>query len=186
MLTTTVEEKELRIGKRIRKLRKQLKYTLKDVAKNSGFSVSLISKIENDKIFPSAGTLFKIAKALNTNIQSILEEESPTNVVLTNKDKAEKSFIRTEKGFDIFPYATEHKENKIQAFLYNANKKNVRTHNDSHDGQEFIYLIEGILCVRIKDKKYILNPGDSIYFDSSDSHECFPISEDAKYLGFFA
>jgi len=181
-----MKDKKLKIGKKIKALRQNLDFTLDDVAKASEFSVSLLSKIENDKVFPSAGTLIKIAKALNSNIQSILEEDSPTSVVFTPKEKAENRFIRTEKGFQIFPYATDHKENRIQAFLYKATKGHVRNHSDSHEGQEFIFLIDGTLCVRIKDAKYTLNPGDTIYFNSHEDHQCIPISDEANYLIFFA
>jgi len=181
-----MKETDLKIGKKIKSLRQQLNYTLNDVAKLCDFSVSLLSKIENDKVFPTAGTLIKISKALNTNIQSVLEEDTPASVIVTLKDKAESKLIQTEKGFHIFPYATEFKENKIHAFLYHATKGKIRTHKDSHEGQEFIFILEGTLGVRVNDTLHSLNPGDSIYFDSKEAHECVPISEESKYLIFFS
>ena len=40
----------------------------------------------------------------------------------------------------------------------------------SHDGEEFMYILEGVHEFIYDNKKYILNEGDSIYFDSRIPH----------------
>ena len=179
----------IKIGGRLRALRQKLGCTLDDVARETGCSVSLLSKLENDKAFPSAGMLIRIAKTLGTSIQTILEEEegkSSPEVVLTPREKSEGNLIKTERGFGIFPYAGDQNDSKFQVFLYSVKKGDVRAHSEAHDGWEFLFMIEGTLCVRIEDIKYTLKTGDTISFNSNSSHECIPLSDSAKYLIVFA
>ena len=58
-----------------------------------------------------------------------------------------------------------------------------KPNKNGHDGQEYDYVIEGQLEVTIEEKVMVLNPGDSIYFDSKKSH-CFRSlnNEPAKFL----
>ena len=58
-----------------------------------------------------------------------------------------------------------------------------KPNKNGHDGQEYDYVIEGQLEVTIEEKVMVLNPGDSIYFDSRKSH-CFRSlnGEPAKFL----
>ncbi len=180
-----MKHNEIKIGGRLRVLRQNLGLTLDEVAKEAGCSVSLLSKLENDKAFPSAGMLIRIAKTLGTSIQSIIEDEggnSAQDVIVTPKEKAEQSLIKTEKGFGIFPYSVNQKDGRFQVFLYSVEKGDVRAHSESHEGKEFLFMIEGTLCIRVGDKKYTLKTGDSIHFSSTSSHECIPISDSAKYL----
>lgn len=58
-----------------------------------------------------------------------------------------------------------------------------KPHKNGHDGQEYDYVMEGQLEVTIEDKVMVLNPGDSIYFDSKKQH-CFRSlnGKSAKFL----
>ncbi len=57
------------------------------------------------------------------------------------------------------PFLVEFKRKKAEKLSY-----------FSHDGEEFIYLLEGVLEFRTENQQYILYPGDSLYFESSIPH----------------
>ncbi len=174
------------IGEHIRVLRLRQNRTIAEIAQKCKFSKSLLSKIENGKIVPSVGALVKIASALGTSVSALIESSADTQTVFTLKETSHKSIIRTEKGLYLYPFATEHKDNKMQPFLHTLRKGEVKPQVDSHQGQEFIFVLKGVLKFRVGRVEYILNEGDSVYFNSIEKHEGVPMSEVVEYLDIFA
>jgi len=67
-------------------------------------------------------------------------------------------------------YNFAHKKMEIFEVTAEAKKEPAAGHFNTHAGQEYNYCIEGSLKVYIENNEYILNPGDSIYFDSGQKH----------------
>ncbi len=176
---------QLNIGDRVKALRINQKRTLQEVADASGLSKSMISKIENNLTVPSVATLVKVAKALATDISSLLEEQGWLNAIHTKKDTAEGSLTLTDKGYHIYPFASGFHKKKMQPFLFVARKDEVKLHQLSHDGEEFIYVIKGEMSMKVGDTEYHLFEGDSLYFNSLQKHGIMPVSEEVVYIDIF-
>ena len=185
METTPVLNSISSIGDRIRILRVSQKRTLQEFADLCGLSKSMISKIENNKTMPSVATLVKIAHNLGSTISSLMENDGWAKAIVTSRADAENKLVPTEKGYAIFPYASEYHEKKMQPFLFVAKKGKVKPHLLSHEGEEFIYVIEGEMKMQIGDTEYILKSGDSIYFNTIQKHGILPISDVVTYLDMF-
>ena len=182
-----IEEKinKLNIGDRIKMLRITQKRTMQEIAEASDLSKSMISKIENNKTVPSVAALVKIAKALGTNISNLLEQDGWLNAIITTRQKALENLTTTDKGYAIYPYASEYHEKKMQPFLFVAKKGEVVPHELSHEGEEFIYVIKGQMRMQIGETNYLLNGGDSLYFNSVLKHGIMPVSDEVMYLDIF-
>lgn len=182
-----IEERvnNLNIGDRIKMLRVTQKRTMQEIAEASDLSKSMISKIENNKTVPSVAALVKIAKALGTNISSLLEQDGWVNAIITTRQKAQENLTTTEKGYSIYPYASEYHEKKMQPFLFVAKKGEVIPHELSHEGEEFIYVIKGQMKMQVGEVSYLLNVGDSLYFNSVQKHGIMPVSDEVIYLDIF-
>jgi transcriptional regulator with XRE-family HTH domain len=182
-----LEEKinKLNIGDRIKMLRITQKRTLQEIAEASDLSKSMISKIENNKSVPSVAALVKIAKALGTTISSLLEHDGWVNAMITTRKVAMENLTTTDKGYSIYPYASEYHEKKMQPFLFVAKKDEVVPHEVSHEGEEFIYVIKGQMKMQVGDVSYVLNVGDSLYFNSVLKHGIMPVSDEVVYLDIF-
>ena len=182
-----LEEKinNLNIGDRIKMLRISQKRTMQEIAEASDLSKSMISKIENNKTVPSVAALVKIAKSLGTNISNVLEHDGWVNALITTRQKAVENLTATEKGYSIYPYASEYHEKKMQPFLFVAKKGEVVPHELSHEGEEFIYIIKGKMKMQVGDVEYVLNTGDSLYFNSLQKHGIMPVSDEVTYLDIF-
>lgn len=182
-----LEEKinKLNIGDRIKMLRITQKRTLQEIAEASDLSKSMISKIENNKSVPSVAALVKIAKALGTTISSLLEHDGWVNAMITTRKDAMENLTTTDKGYSIYPYASEYHEKKMQPFLFVAKKDEVVPHEVSHEGEEFIYVIKGQMRMQVGDVSYKLNSGDSLYFNSVLKHGIMPVSDEVIYLDIF-
>lgn len=175
----------LKIGDRIRLLRMNQKRTLQEIADASELSRSMISKIENNKAVPSVAALVKVAQALGTSISNLLEHDAFLNAIFTTRQKAEENLTSTDKGYLIFPFASEYHEKKMQPFLFVARKGEVRQHEVSHEGEEFIYIISGQMKMQVGEVDYLLKAGDSLYFNSSQKHGIMPVSTEVVYLDIF-
>jgi transcriptional regulator with XRE-family HTH domain len=182
-----LEEKinNLNIGDRIKMLRITQKRTMQEVAEASDLSKSMISKIESNKTIPSVAALVKIAKSLGTSISSLLEQEGFLNAIMTTRQKAEENLTATDKGYSIYPYASGYHEKKMQPFLFVARKGEVAPHALSHEGEEFIFIIKGKMKMRVGEVEYLLNTGDSLYFNSVQRHGIMPVSDEVTYLDIF-
>lgn len=175
----------LRIGDRIRMLRLNQKRTLQEIADASELSRSMISKIETNKTVPSVAALVKVAKALATNISNLLEHDAFLNAIITTRQKAGDNLTSTDKGYLIYPYASEYHEKKMQPFLFVAKKGEVKQHELSHEGEEFIYIISGQMKMQVGEVEYLLKTGDSLYFNSTQKHGIMPVSNEVTYLDIF-
>ena len=170
------EVKNLHIGKKIRDLRKKAGLILQDLSDRTGFSKPLLSQIEKEVVSPPIATLLKISKALNVNIGFFFEDNYPEQkVVLVRKDENQvidsRFFGREEGGYYYEALAYKKSKKFMEPFLVEFKRKSAeKLSYFSHDGEEFIYLLEGTLEFRTENQQYILRPGDSLYFESSIPH----------------
>jgi len=170
------EVKKLHIGKKIRELRKKAGFILQDLSDLTGLSKPLLSQIEKEVISPPIATLLKISKALNVNISFFFQDgDREEKVVLVRRDESKvldsRYYGREESGYYYEALAYKKSKKYMEPFLVEFKKKKVeKLSYFSHDGEEFIYLLEGVLEFRMEDQHYVLYPGDSLYFESSIPH----------------
>ncbi len=174
-----------RIGRQIRKLRRQQHRTLQEISDACGFSKSLLSKIENGRVIPPIATLVKIAGAMGTKVTALLEAAENVRTVVNRRDEVIRNTVRTEKGYAVFPFASEHRSKKMQPFLFTAKRGEVLPHEVTHEGEEFIFVVEGSLKFHVGDVEYTLRQGDGLYFEALDAHGFEPLSETATYIDVF-
>jgi len=170
------EVKKLHIGKKIRDLRKKSGFVLQNLSDRTGLSKPLLSQIEKETVSPPIATLLKISKALDTNISFFFQNDGPEEkVVVVRKDESKvidsRYFGREESGYYYEALAFKKPKKYMEPFLVEFKRKRVdQLSYFSHEGEEFIYLLEGTLEFRTENQQYILQPGDSLYFESSIPH----------------
>jgi transcriptional regulator with XRE-family HTH domain len=147
--------------------------SLARLAKLCGLTKGYVSKIENSDKAPPFSTLSKIANALDTDISLLLADESevPENLSLCIVKKNERKEVmsrRTAYGLHYEALAhTKIGKNMEPYVIYPVfREKSV----SSHEGEEFIYVLKGPYQFVYDGKKYLLDTGDSIYFDSIIPH----------------
>lgn len=170
------ELRRLHIGEKIRDLRKKAGLVLQDISNLTGLSKPLLSQIEKEVVSPPIATLLKISKALNVNISFFFQDGDPhEKVVLVRRDESKvmdsRHFGREESGYYYEALAYKKSKKNMEPFLVEFKRKKVeKLSYFSHDGEEFIYLLEGTLEFRTENQHYVLYPGDSLYFESSIPH----------------
>ncbi len=170
------EVRDLNLGQKIRKLRQEKRLTLQELSELTSLSKPLLSQIENEQVVPPIATLLKIAKGLKVGIHFFFEDEGDRQkYVLMRGEKGKTSRRRSRNDSpQVYLYRTlapgiRHK--KMEPFLVEfelAEWNNSFLYN--HEGEEFIYLLEGELEFHYGAEVLQLKPGDSIYYDSSEPH----------------
>lgn len=174
------------LGNRIKKLRLEQNRNIAEIASVCGFSKSLLSKIENGKTIPPISTLVKIADALGTKVSVLLDDQQRSGTIYTPKETSQSNLVKTEKGYSFFAFAVERGEKLMQPFLFVCRKGEDDKRNVfSHQGEEFIFILEGEMRYKVGSVEYTLRPGDSLYFDSLDKHTLSPVTTEVKYLAVF-
>ena len=163
---------EKQIAKNIKKIRLDLNMSQERLAEMSGLTKGYISKIEKSDTAPPLSTLSKIATALNVDITILtaeaLELPGDIDLCIVRKGEGKKISNATLEGYHYEALAHKKSGKNMEPFFLMPafDEKAVFM----HEGEEFMYVLQGVHEFIYKDKKYILKEGDSIYFDSRIPH----------------
>jgi len=179
-----MEDIEVKIGERVRKIRNERGLTLQDVANFTGFSKALISQIENNVVMPPINTLAKIAKVLNVKMTYFFEEEINHQDYFVVK-KEEKKYIFREGVKHGYMYE---ELAKIKSFDYmdwlivtvKPEKRDEKLF--SHEGYEYMYVVQGGIKMRLGSDEMELREGDSIAFNSKIPHAAVTLDDETALV----
>jgi len=171
------------IASRIKELREILEETTKDVAAKAGISESEYLKYENAEADMPISVLYGVAAALNVDPTVILTGDAPKMASYSVvRDGMGVNVVRY-KGYSYSSLATNYIDRDMDPMVVSLLKKSEhKAALVSHDGQEFNYVLEGSVKVVIAHSEFILNEGDSIYFDAKCPHGQYAETKKAKFL----
>jgi len=167
---------EIRVGEKIKALREQKGLSLKDAADLTGFSTALLSQMENHLVSPSLGTIIKLARSFGVKVGDFLGETQgePFTIVRKDERKNVSRFASKEGvkyGYSYESLGFEKKDRHMEPFIVTLEPATVKTSKTSvHEGEEFIFVLEGEMEVILGNHTDVLYPGDSIYYDSTIPH----------------
>lgn len=166
-----MSEEIKQISKRIKELREISGISVEILSKELGISSKSYLEYESGNVDIPVSLLLEIAGKFNVELSEILTGEAPKlhTYSIVRKDKGVSVERRKDYKYQSLAYNFVNK--KIEPFLVTVEPdSNPEIHYNSHPGQEFNYVIEGILKVIINGHEVILNEGDSLFFDSGSKH----------------
>lgn len=168
---------ELKIGSKIKDLREKNVYTLQDLSAKTGVPRSLLAEIESDEVMPPVATLLKLSRALHVGMAYFFKDEAPAEQVSVTRAGERISVKRRphhREGEVDYIYESlearmpgKHMEPLLVEFMPMETAEMVFT---SHEGEEFLFLLNGQLEFRTNDRVETLSAGDALYFDSVLNH----------------
>lgn len=166
------------VGKKIKKARLGKKMTYDALANDTGFSIEFLKMVEAGKTTPPVGTLLQISRALEIDSGDLLKEE---------EDRMHDRIKAYTKRTDSYAYTTltPGAENKhLKAFRVKIDAmKNHEGVSYNHEGEEFVYVLNGDIEVVVGEHINTLGPGDSLHFNSGIQHHLRNIGEtDAEFI----
>lgn len=167
----------VRIGAAVKALREKERLTVNDLAAKTGLSKTLLTEIEDGETIPPVATLLKLAGSFNVGMAAFFESGTePETVSVTRKGERVRIKKRPHHHEGEVDYVYESLETKkpdkhmepfLVEFMPMETTDMVFT---SHKGEEFLYLLTGKLEFRSDERVEVLQPGDSIYFESERNH----------------
>jgi ribosome-binding protein aMBF1 (putative translation factor)/quercetin dioxygenase-like cupin family protein len=163
------------VGSRVRRVRENRGLSLGDISQRTNISVEVLERIESGDMAPPLGTVIKLAKALEMKMGYFISgEENRPYTIVRGEDRKVVSRYDSQKG-KYYGYTYEslapHKRDRhMEPFLVTLDPSETEEERSAHDGQEFIYVLEGVMEVRLGDELHLLEPGDAIYYDSTIPH----------------
>ncbi len=167
---------EMHVAEKIKALRREKQMSLQQVAEKTGFSTALVSQIENHLISPPLGTLSRIARALGVEMGYFFGAVGEADfTIVRSHERRPVSRVASKQGvkygYSYESLAYEQKNRHMEPFLIHLEPATTKDRNAySHEGEEFIFVLDGKMEVELGEHRDVLEPGDSIYFNSRIPH----------------
>jgi len=177
------------VGEKIKSVRLEKAISPADLAGQSGISEEDLAKVEENKLALSLGNIINLAKVLAVPVGDLFGDsgDSPFCIVRSEDGAAVSRFSSAYAkscGYSYQGLGQQKRNRHMEPFLVTLNpKEEQEVQANEHNGEEFIYVLEGKVEVSLFDHKGILNPGDSIFYESDVPHiiSCYG-EEPAKIL----
>ena len=163
------------VGIRIKELREKKGISLDDLANLTGFDRERLENIEKGLVKPQLGTVMKLSRALDSALGRLVSGVGDKLYSITRKAQRKTiSRSTSPKGeknlYTYMSLAPEVQGRHMEALIVQLEEsptKEVSVHN----GEEFIYVLEGTAQLDIGDETFDLEPGDSVYYLSTTPHQ---------------
>ncbi len=170
------------VGAKVKAFRETKGLSKQDVAQRTGFSEAHISQIEAGEVLPPLGDLVKLARALEMKMGYLLAQgESKPYTVVRPKNRQPVSRYGHQKtiryGYSYESLAAEKRERNMEPFLVTLEPTSADEPPSSHDGEKFIFVLDGQIEVLLGETRELLSPEESIYYDSSLPHRVRSLGE---------
>jgi transcriptional regulator with XRE-family HTH domain len=163
------------LGQKIKALREDKKMSLDAMSKMTGFDVETLSKIEQNEIQPQLGTVIKLSKALDSALGRIVSGQGDSLYSITRKNERKSTLRSTSSksgGQKLYTYkslAPEVKGRHMEALIVQL-EEYPDQEVSVHEGEEFIFVLDGVVLLKIGEESFELDPGDSAYYLSTTPH----------------
>ena len=153
----------MQLGQRIKARRKELKLSLRDLAKQVNLTASFLSQVGRDLTSPSIESLRKISEALDVPIFYFLVEANTESPVVRRNQRRKLILPNSHLIYELLTPDLNRKLEVVMVALEPGEESAaipLRGHTE-----ECIYVLQGQLEIALSDNVYHLASGDSIYFE---------------------
>ncbi|MCS3924307.1 helix-turn-helix domain-containing protein [Methanosalsum natronophilum] len=183
-------EKYNYVGAKVRQLREEREMKLEDLAHSSQCCVELIEQIENGSLIPSLSPLLQISRGLGVRLGTLLDGAEQDGPIITTYDSSHNvmrfsgnTSNNNRPALEFYSLAADKKDRHMEPFLIDIKSLNDKNINlSSHEGEEFIFVLEGEIEIVYGKDKFNLKKGDSIYYDSVVPHNLYSTKEDGAKI----
>lgn len=161
------------IAARLREFRSAKDLSLADLARVTGLSKGMLSKIENGQTSASLSTLAKLAEALRVPVTALFRGvDAEREAVFVPAGHGAQIVRRGSNVGHLYQLLGslrgEHK--RLEPLLVTLTEASEVFPLFQHPGTEFLYMLEGVMVYGHGDARYEMHPGDSLQFDGEGPH----------------
>ena len=166
------------VGEKIKSLRETKQISVSELAERTGLAEEQINRIENNVDIPSLAPLIKIARALGVRLGTFLDDQDEIGAVINRKQDTTQATIsfsnnalnaRTHMHYQSLSKSKA--DRHMEPFIIDIEATDETQYEvSSHEGEEFIYVMEGAVEIAYGMQHLVIEAGDSIYYDSIVPH----------------
>ncbi len=159
---------ESHVGYRLRGLRQERGLSLGEVSESTGISTSFLSLVETGRSDITLGRLMRLVKFYETSVEELLPQEPSLNASLVRSD--DRLFVPSPaEGMDVYLLSPDTERTMMPLIVHFAPNAGLAEYA-SHEGEEFLHVIEGALQVTVDGESVTIGEGDSFYFSAEHPH----------------
>ncbi len=164
------------IGNKIKNLREAASMSLEDMANSIGISTNQLTLIESNQVSPTISMLMKISRVLGIRLGTILDGTEETGPVVTKHTQMRPTISTSNDNTDLrehlnfYSLANNKSDRNMEPLIIDVEHLADLSNMSNHEGEEFMYVLEGEIKVIYGTDTYTLVKGDSIYYDSIVPH----------------
>jgi transcriptional regulator with XRE-family HTH domain len=165
------------VGKKIKSIRETKNISIEELSERSGLSGIQITSIEESENLPSLAPLIKIARVLGVRLGTFLDDNDELGPVVCKKNEKKEGIsfssgaVNARTHMEYFSLAGDKSGRHIEPFLIEIQPDETKKFIlSAHEGEEFIYVLEGEIEINYGKNTYALSKGESIFYDSIIEH----------------
>jgi transcriptional regulator with XRE-family HTH domain len=155
------------VGERLRAARERVGLTLDQTAELAGLSKAHLSRLESAERQPSIAALLSLSDALGTPVSSLLGENQDASPLAISTDGAPR---HESKGLSMAACSGYAGSSALEALRITVNPDRPLTPPAHHRGEEWLYVVQGILRLEYDGEVHHLGPGVTAHFDAERPH----------------
>jgi DNA-binding transcriptional MerR regulator/quercetin dioxygenase-like cupin family protein len=152
-------------GSRLRQLRVSRHLPLAEVAKEVGISAGFLSAIERSHMTASVGTLRKLARFYQLNILDFFDPAKANPYRVRPQDRK-----TLDAGSGVQMELLAWGNTVMEPHLFTIAPGAGSGESYAHEGEEFLFVLRGVLDIELDGQAHKLRAGDSFYFESNTPH----------------
>lgn len=158
------------IGQKIKALRVEADLTQEELANRARLTKGFISQLENEKFQTSISleSLSDIVDALGITLAEFFSETDRKPVVFTKRDRIPVEYEGSEKFELLIPGSTN---NIMDPILLEIKPGEKLPPNDPHQGEQFGFVLKGILTLVLNKTRYEVRKNNCFYFSSNETYQ---------------
>lgn len=169
-MKTTIQDNIVQIPGRIKELREILEISAMDMARDIAIPLETYLKYESGELDIPISVLYKISAQLGVDATVLLTGEEPRMDTSSVCRRGKGVRIERYPGYEFSSLAYNFKGRTIEPLLVYLDPSKEAAPPVTHSGQEFNYVVEGKIKITVGKREYLLEAGDSIYFDAGLPH----------------
>jgi len=160
-------------GAMVTQLRQARGWSREDLAQATDQSPEFIAQVEHDLLSPPVGFIMRMAQAMKIDPGTFLNKEEQAAI----RDRRAQAYHQRTQSYSYTTLTPEAANSHLRAFMIS-----IEAHRDhkpvayKHEGEEFIYVMEGDLGLTLDAREHVLKPGESIHFNSDVPHKLKSLS----------
>lgn len=159
------------LGKKIKKLRLKEGITLKQMGEKTNLSVGFLSQLERGLSTIAIDSLEKIAELFNKEISYFFQEPKKTDsIILRSYEQSTEKIVGERFIFKNLSANLKDKVMRPRLVQIQPMEMQEEIKTYGHEGEEFVYVLEGILTLNLEKGKFSLYPGDTAHYNSKTLH----------------